>query len=203
MFWDNVAGIYDLYQIINRKANNHAASICAEYITSEDNVLECACGTGIMTRIIAPKCKMMTATDFSEKMIHKAQRKLKKYKNVSFQMADITNLEFKESTFDKVVAANVIHLLDEPGKALDELFRVVRPGGVVLIPTYISQQADSSATITKIFNRMGANFKKEFDNITYKQFFEEMGIEADYRLAPGVISCCVAIIKVKENSNCQ
>ena len=48
---------------------------------------------------------------------------------------------------------------------------------------------------------MGANFKKEFDNITYKQFFEEMGIESEYRLAPGVISCCVAIIKVKENSN--
>ena len=153
-----------------------------------------------MTRIIAPKCKTMTATDFSEKMIHKAEGKLKKYKNVSFQLADITHLEFKDSTFDKVVAANVIHLLDEPGKALDELLRVVRPGGMVLIPTYISQQADSSATITKVFNMMGANFKKEFDNITYKQFFEEMGIEAEYRLAPGVISCCVAIIKVKENS---
>lgn len=40
MFWDNVAGIYDLYQIINGKANGYAASICAEYIMSEDNVLE-------------------------------------------------------------------------------------------------------------------------------------------------------------------
>jgi len=164
---------------------------------SEDNVLECACGTGIMTRAIAPKCRMMTATDFSKKMILKTRRKLKRFNNVSFQQADITNLEFKDSSFDKAVAANVIHLLDEPKKALDELFRVVRPGGVILIPTYVSQQADSSAAITKIFNMMGANFKREFSSTTYKQFFEEMGIEADYRLAPGVISCCVAIIKVK------
>ena len=197
MFWDRIAGIYDLYQIINRKANDRTAAICAEYIMSEDNVLECACGTGIMTRAIAPKCRMMTATDFSKKMILKTRRKLKRFNNVSFQQADITNLEFKDSSFDKAVAANVIHLLDEPKKALDELFRVVRPGGVILIPTYVSQQADSSAVITKIFNMMGANFKREFSSTTYKQFFEEMCIEADYRLAPGVISCCVAIIKVK------
>jgi len=86
---------------------------------SEDNVLECACGTGIMTRAIAPKCRMMTATDFSKKMILKTRRKLKRFNNVSFQQADITNLEFKDSSFDKAVAANVIHLLDEPKKALD------------------------------------------------------------------------------------
>ncbi len=157
MFWDRIAGIYDLYQIINRKANDRVAAIYAEYIKSEDNVLECACGTGIMTRVIAPKSKTITATDFSKKMILKTRRKLKKFNNVSFRQADITNLEFMDSSFDKAVAANVIHLLDEPKKALDELFRVVRPGGVILIPTYISQQADSSAAITKIFNMMGAN----------------------------------------------
>ena len=61
MFWDKVAGIYDLYQIINRKVNNKAASICDSYITKNDIVLECACGTGTMTRIIAPKCKKIIA----------------------------------------------------------------------------------------------------------------------------------------------
>ena len=196
MFWDKVSGIYDLYQVMNSKANNEAARICASYISENDVVLECACGTGIMTKIIVGHCKKLIATDFSRKMLKKAKHKMKRSKNVLFRYADITNLRFKDAYFDKVVAANVIHLLDEPEKAISELYRVVKPGGIILIPTYISKEANSSARITKIFNKMGANFRNEFDMDTYREFFEEMGIKAEYRLAPGLISCCVAIIKV-------
>lgn len=196
MFWDKVAGIYDLYQFLNKKANNEAASICASYITKNDLVLECACGTGIMTRIIAPKCKKIVATDFSKEMLYKARKKLYSHKNIRFQYADITALKYKTGVFDVVVAANVIHLLDEPEKAVAELRRVVKPGGIVLIPTYISQEANASAMITKIFNKMGANFRNEFDIHTYREFFENMGVEAEYQLAKGLISCCVAVIRV-------
>ncbi|MBP5719034.1 MAG: hypothetical protein J6X53_08690 [Abditibacteriota bacterium] len=37
-----------------------------------------------------------------------------------------------------------------------------------------------------------------FDADTYREFFEKMGIQAEYRLAKGLISCCVAVIKVKK-----
>ena len=53
MFWDKISGIYDLYQIVNKKVNDRAAYICAQHIESKDIVLECACGTGIMTKFIA------------------------------------------------------------------------------------------------------------------------------------------------------
>ncbi len=196
MFWDNVAGIYDLYQLMNGKANNTAASICASYLSKDDVVLECACGTGIMTKIIAPHCRRVIATDFSRKMLHRAKHKLKEFKNIRFRYADITDLQFKDSCFDKVIAANVIHLLDDPERALSELHRVVKPGGMIFIPTYISKEANMSAGITKIINKMGANFRNEFDIKTYRRFFASKGIKAKYRLAPGVISCCVAIIEV-------
>ena len=196
MFWDNVSGIYDLYQLMNFKANNGAASICASYISKDDTVLECACGTGIMTKIIAPHCRKLVATDYSRKMLRRAKHKLGRCRNILFRYADITEIKCRDSCFDIVIAANVIHLVDDPDKALAELRRVVKPGGKILIPTYISKEANTSAMFTKIFNKMGANFRNEFDINTYRRFFAERDIEAEYRVAHGLISCCVAIISV-------
>ena len=42
--------------------------------------------------------------------------------NVAYAQADVTALAFPDGSFDKVVAGNVIHLLDDP---LSELFRIV------------------------------------------------------------------------------
>ncbi len=158
MFWDRVAGIYDLYQLMNRKANNRAASICAKYISKDDVVLEYACGTGIMTKTIASYCKKIIATDCSKKMLCRAKHKLRALDNIRFCCADITNLKFKDSCFDIVLVANVIHLIKDPDKAIFELYRVVKPDGMILIPTYISREAYMSSHITKIFNKMGGKF---------------------------------------------
>ncbi|MCR5205412.1 MAG: hypothetical protein K6E47_10165, partial [Lachnospiraceae bacterium] len=62
MFWDKISGIYDLYQIVNKKVNDKAAYLCAQQIKKNDIVLECACGTGIMTKVIAPCCRKLIAT---------------------------------------------------------------------------------------------------------------------------------------------
>jgi ubiquinone/menaquinone biosynthesis C-methylase UbiE len=196
MFWDKISGIYDLYQIVNKKVNDEAAFLCAKQIKSNDIVLECACGTGIMTKFIAPCCKKLVATDFSRKMLKQAKKKLKDQNNVLFRYADITDLKFKDNCFDKVVAANVIHLLDDPEKAMSELKRVVKPGGQIILPTYVAKTSKMSSLLIKIFNAIGADFKKEFDEDSYKKFLADMGITATYHTAKGTVSCCVAIIDV-------
>ena len=46
MFWDSVAGIYDIFvNFINRKTHSALREIVAGLISPEDTVLECACGT--------------------------------------------------------------------------------------------------------------------------------------------------------------
>lgn len=115
MFWDKVACVYDVFaNVINRKANRTLCETVAALIRPADTVLECACGTGLLTGEIAPRCKSLTATDFSANMLKRAEKKLKKYGNVRFAQADITKLDYPDGSFDAVVAANVIHLLDEP-----------------------------------------------------------------------------------------
>ena len=140
MFWDKVAGLYDLFEnIYNKKVYRETGISVAKYINQKDTVLECACGTGAISIYIAPKCSKLYATDYSVGMLKQAKKKLSRFDNVIFKKADITSLKAKDCSFDAVVAGNVIHLLPEPEAALRELTRVCKAGGKLIIPTYIER----------------------------------------------------------------
>ena len=197
MFWNKIAGLYDLFEnIYNKKVYTGTGKKVAKYINSEDEVLECACGTGAISIYIAEKCKNLIATDFAEGMLKQASKKCLHFKNVTFQKADITKLEFADGSFDKVVAGNVIHLLPEPEKALAELKRVTKPGGTIIIPTYINMSKGSGTAAVKFIELLGANFKRQFDFESYKQFFTNMGYsDVTYEVVDGRMPCALAVIK--------
>ena len=201
MFWDNVAWVYDIFaNVINRKANRALCAAAEGLVSPADDVLECACGTGLLTGVIAPRCKSLIATDFSAKMLKRAEKKYGKYGNVRFEQANILSLSYPDGRFDAVIAANVIHLLDEPYQALHELERVCKPGGKIIIPTYMNQ-TDKGKTngVSDAIGKAGADFKREFTLDTYKQFFAEAGYpDAGYVLCEGRIPCAVAILTKSE-----
>ena len=196
MFWDKISPLYDLFEnVYNHKVYAGTGKRVADFIESTDEVLECACGTGAISFYIARKCKTLVATDFSSGMLKQASRKCSAYKNVSFKKADITNIRCRDSRFDKVVAGNVIHLLPDPGKALAELWRVVKPGGKIIIPTYINMSKESAGLAVKFVELLGADFKQQFDLDSYKKFFEELGYQdVEYTVVDGRMPCAIAVI---------
>ena len=106
MFWDNVAWAYDIFANgINKKADRALCAAVAGQIAPPDEVLECACGTGLLTGVIAPRCKSLVATDFSVNMLRHAEKKCGGYGNVRFERADILHLHYPDARFDAVVAA--------------------------------------------------------------------------------------------------
>lgn len=198
MFWDNVAWAYDIFANgINRRTNQQLCAAVAALISPGDDVLECACGTGLLTGAIAPRCKSLVATDLSENMLKRARKKLAGCRNIRFEWSDILHLPYPDASFDAIVAANVIHLLDQPQLALKELERVCRPGGQIVIPTYMNR-TDRGTTdpVSGLIGRAGAGFKREFTPDTYAQFFAAAGYpHADYTLCRGRIPCAVAVLK--------
>lgn len=172
-------------------------AVVKSLISSNDEVLECACGTGLISGVIAKQCKSLIATDFSEKMLRRAEKKYGKYANVKFEQVDILHLGYPNESFDAVIAANVIHLLDEPYRALKELDRVCRRGGRIIIPTYMNQtKKGTTNSISDVIGKAGANFKREFTLDSYKKFFADAGYEdADYTLCEGKIPCAVAALR--------
>ena len=194
MFWSKISGVYDLIEnIYNGKANARTTDYVASLMDKDDKVLECACGTGMFSVKIAPCVKDLTATDFSDGMLKRTKKKCRKLTNIQIESGDITALKYEDDSFDKAVAANVIHLLDDPAKAIDELRRVVKPGGTIVIPTYIHFNKSVAADV---FNKAGAGFKRHFDENTYKDFFSKLGIEnVQYKVCEGRMACDVAVFE--------
>lgn len=199
MFWDKISPLYDLFEnVYNHKVYAGTGKKAAEFIDPADEVLECACGTGAITVCIAEKCRRLIATDYSSGMLKQAKRKCRKFRNVSFKRVDITSIKCRNDRFDKVVAGNVIHLLPEPGKALAELERVVKPGGRIIIPTYINMSKRSAGLAVKFIEFLGADFKKQFDMDSYREFFNEIGYrDVEYYVVDGRMPCAIAVINKK------
>ena len=199
MFWDKISPLYDLFEnVYNHKVYAGTGKKVAEFIDPADEVLECACGTGAITVCIAEKCRRLIATDYASGMLKQAKRKCRKFRNVSFKRVDITSIKCRNDRFDKVVAGNVIHLLPEPGKALSELERVVKPGGRIIIPTYINMSKRSAGLAVKFIEFLGADFKKQFDMDSYREFFNEIGYrDVEYYVVDGRMPCAIAVINKK------
>ena len=200
MFWDRVAGVYDLFvNVYNRKAHHELCHMIKELIEPEDEVLECACGTGMLTVGIAERCKLLVASDFSSEMISKARKKCTEFSNITFEQADILDLPYPDESFDKVIAANVIHLLDDPNKALSELNRVCKTDGILIIPTYMNKEKTGEASgFSKAIGKAGADFKRQFTFSSYPRFFKDAGYTVvDCQLIEGRVPCAVAQIKRK------
>lgn len=197
MFWDKVAWLYDLFEnIYNGKVNRQLCKEVAKLMEHSDKVLECACGTGMITKYIAPKCEQLIATDFSIGMLKQAKRNCKDFPNVKIQKANIMELKYKDEKFDKVIAGNVIHLLDNPDAALSELERVCKKGGKIIIPTYVNNEnIGKPSKFVRIIEKFGADFKCQFNYKTYKEFFVKAGYsDVEYKLVQGKMPCAIAII---------
>jgi ubiquinone/menaquinone biosynthesis C-methylase UbiE len=196
MFWDLVSGYYEVFEkLYNGKVNRLMCKNVAERISSSDEVLECACGTGMISVHIAAACKHLTATDFSDGMLDKTRERCRDISNVKVEKGNILQLDYPDESFDKVVAANVIHLLDTPEKALNELFRVCRKGGEVIIPTYlVKQDRGISRLFVRIVNLFGTTFHQQFTEQTYKSFFEKLGYtDGTYDIVDGRMACDIAV----------
>ncbi len=75
------------------------------------------------------------------------------------------------------------------------LLTVVKPGGRIIIPTYINKTKKSSSLAVKFLTMLGADFKRQFDLASYKKFFEDKGYKnIEYTVAEGRMPCAIAII---------
>jgi ubiquinone/menaquinone biosynthesis C-methylase UbiE len=137
-FWDRFANTYDSF--INRVFSKTYDAVI-ENLESDLNlthhVLDIGTGTGIIPFNICSKVFSVVGIDISPEMIRVANQKQKKshIRNVSFQVQDSYNLTFPDKTFDVVIASNLLHILYEPAKPLNEVKRVMKDNGIFIAPT--------------------------------------------------------------------
>jgi SAM-dependent methyltransferase len=106
------------------------------------------CGSGVVTEAIIEHASPRTVTgfDLSPAQINFARQKL--LPNATFEVADAMALPFPDTSFDIAVSGLGFNYIPDPARALSEIIRVLRPGGIVAL--YVWDYAD------------GARFLREF-----------------------------------------
>lgn len=107
------------------------------------SVLEVGIGTGLALDYYAPQVRV-TGIDLSAEMLAEAEAKARKrgLKNVAgLHQMDARGLAFPDASFDHVAAMHVMSVVPEPEQVLDEMARVTRPGGSVLIGNHFAGRA--------------------------------------------------------------
>lgn len=178
-FWDRWARFYDLSHCTNRRVNTAAVRWVTEQIPAGVRVLDCAAGTGEFSLGAATRAKTVLCTDLSLPMLERARKKAAKRgaSNISFAQRDMTALPDGDGSFDVVIAANVLHLLEKPEQAVRELWRVTAPVGKLILPTYLQGKTGAAyGAMVKIWQGVGFHFEHAFTPETYRRFLEELGL---------------------------
>ena len=138
-FWNKIAKRYDQWiQTAFEDQYKVFRAKIGSYIQPDDIVLEIGTGTGDIAFHIAPKCKKVIGIDIAPEMISIANRKNldAKFNNLSFQIGDVDDLSFAESTFTKIVCCNSLQTMKVPLNVIRGGKKVLKEDGEFLSITY-------------------------------------------------------------------
>lgn len=145
-------------------ADEHRIALEMLEISPGDRVLDVACGPGNFTRDFARAAEdgLAIGIDASPTMLAAAVRAGDTGGNLAYVRGDAGALPFAEGTFNAVCCFAALYLINDPMKALDEIVRVLAPGGRLAIltscnrgplPTELVRPALRTATGIRLFGR--------------------------------------------------
>ncbi|MGR8933721.1 MAG: class I SAM-dependent methyltransferase [Gammaproteobacteria bacterium] len=129
-------------------------------------VLEVGVGTG-KNFAYYPSGAKITAIDFSTKMLAQARSKASRQQRpIDLRLMDVQQLEFPDDSFDTAVATFVFCSVPSPLQGLQEIRRVLKPGGRLLLLEHVISSRPLPAVLMNVFNPLvvtlaGANINRD------------------------------------------
>jgi len=182
-------------------------------INEGETVLDLGAGAGIdvflAAKKVGPKGHVI-GVDMTEEMVKKANETAKKYnyKNVEFKLGEIENLPIEDNSINLIISNCVINLSPDKLKTYKEAYRVLKPGGRILISDIVTE-GELPEEIKKSFAAWaecvaGALEKSEYINTIKKAGFKDITIvsqrtfsesDMDERLVGKITSVKIRAIK--------
>lgn len=189
-FWKRHANRYDrVARLLNGNFDEMVARV-AKLVDGSARVLEIAAGTGLVTQAVAGVVDHLVATDTSEDMLEilRGRMAAQGASNVEVRTADALALPFEDGEFDAVVAANVLHLLPDPGPCLYQMRRVLRRGGLLCVPTFCHADTTTARVVSRLLRLGGFRVVTRFSGDSLEEAVRAAGLSVDKRERyPGVL----------------
>ena len=144
-------------------------------VVRHKQVLELATGTGLIAKHIVRFADHIEATDASQEMIEQAKQGVKSTK-LHFSVQDMFHLPYADQSFDVVIVSNALHIVPEPERALVEIRRVLKEGGILIAPTFTHADNSSFGKVKAFFMKLaGFPLHSKWTSHEYLAFLRENG----------------------------
>lgn len=173
-FWDRFARRYAPFMKKDQVVYDEVCEYLSPYLNKDMDVLELACGSGQFSFSLSKKTKSWIGTDFSEQMIVEAKKR-GGGENLCFETADATALSYENEKFACVLIANALHIMPKPDRAMREIYRVLKPKGILLAPTFLWTEGKERNILKKIMSIFGFKMYGEWNQESFKKFVEKHG----------------------------
>jgi phosphatidylethanolamine/phosphatidyl-N-methylethanolamine N-methyltransferase len=150
--YTSYAGVYD--HIFGRVFDEGRQSIVRNLNAQPDEkILEVGVGTGLSLPMYPHHCRIV-GIDLSEGMLAKAKEKAdgQQLKHVQLHRMDAGAMEFGDDSFDTVVAAYVVTAVPDYRKVVNEMIRVCRPGGRIIMLNHFSNGNKMIAAVERVLS---------------------------------------------------
>ncbi len=131
--------IYHKLNLLLESVGDMSLKRRARYIIEELNpqenekIIDLGCGTGYYLFLLSslPVKLNLTGFDYDKEALSEAKNSLPK--NIKFLSGDLHRMPFKDNSFDKAIISEVLEHLENDVKALKEIYRILKPGGMLVI----------------------------------------------------------------------
>ena len=120
----------------------HLAALAA-FADRTWSVGDLGCGTGQVSAALAPFVAHVVAVDASAAMLQAAKRRLHGFDNVDLRRGDLESLPIDDGRLDAATLMLVLHHVPDPGRALTDVARVLKPGGRLVVVDMLPHDRDS------------------------------------------------------------
>ncbi|HEV8548869.1 MAG TPA: metalloregulator ArsR/SmtB family transcription factor [Polyangiaceae bacterium] len=128
---DSAADDLERYYSPGRTWQSLAAGIAG--LLDLGDVLDAGAGDGAAAATLAPYCASLTCIDSNARMLEAARARLAKFSHARVEAADVLALPFATAAFDTVLLFHTLTYASDPGRAVEECARVLRPGGRLVV----------------------------------------------------------------------
>ena len=106
-------------------------------------IADLGCGTGeMLSGLIGREKKTLIGVDASPEMLEQARLRLPESPNLELRIGELEHLPMREQEADAALMSMVLYHVSEPEKALREVYRVLRPGGVFLLADFLKHNQE-------------------------------------------------------------
>jgi ubiquinone/menaquinone biosynthesis C-methylase UbiE/DNA-binding transcriptional ArsR family regulator len=104
-------------------------------LTPAIDIADLGAGEGLVSQLLAHRARQVWCIDNSPRMVEVGTELAKKngLANLSYKLGDIENVPLPDKSVDLAILSQALHHAQHPQKAVDEAFRILRPGGQVLV----------------------------------------------------------------------